>query len=207
MVFRLCLLLSIAISTSVFAAKTNKPVAKTAEECAEDEAQKLAGAVMGAVSKIKGCPNIAKLDGLCSSINSQTKDSSNGEPYKYYYQRKILEAACVDASKDSPEEISQKVQAMWKAFNEKLTCNTPSFNVPNGSVLKYAVNMNSYDFLDDAIKRWKVDLNKIDTADNRTLLDYITFMQEKYKDTPNAVMLDTYYKKLVKAGAKHKADL
>jgi hypothetical protein len=207
MVFRLLLLLSIVLSTSAFAVKA-KVQAKNPADCdPKDEPQALAGDVMGAVSKMKGCPNFEKLNGLCNAVNSQTPDSSEGNPYEYYYQRKIYEASCAEAGKDSPEIIAQKIQAMWKEFESKLTCNTPTFNVPNGSILKFAVDMNSFDFLDTAIRKWKVNLNKVDASDSRTLLDYITFMKEKYKGTDTEAVLDLYYKKLVKAGAKHKAEL
>lgn len=207
MVFRLCLLLSVAISTSVFAAKTTKPAAKTAEECAEDEAQKLAGAVMGAVSKIGACGNHKNIQGLCNVIAGKSLDKTPGTTLRYEYQRIIINASCVDQTKDSPEIIQQKIQAMWSSQEEKLVCNNVMFEVKNGSVLKFAAAIGTYDFLDDAIRKWKVNLNRVDPVDNRTLLDYIEVLQARHKGNPEEARLNAYHKRLVTAGAKRKAEL
>lgn len=207
MILRLCVLLSIAISANSFAAKPVKPAAKTAEECSEDETQKLAGAVMGAVSKIKGCPNVAKLATICDSLASRIGDSKPDSPYQFLYQRKIYEAACADPAKDSPEEVKAKVQAMWAAAEDKLVCDSSNFEVGNGNILKYAMALKIYSFIDEAVKKWGVNLNRIDPVDNRTLLDYVEMLQARYKGSEEEYIIGIYYKKLVKAGAKSKTQV
>lgn len=147
----------------------------------------------------------ANLDGLCAAISSHREESESIEQI-YVYQTKILAASGVKMG-DSKDEIKRKVQIFWKNNEKKLICDSPDFNVPNGSIIKFAVARRFEDFIDDVTATWGVDLNMVDTSDNRTVLDYVKNEQEKYKRTPIETILRRYYKKLRDAGAKHKNEL
>lgn len=154
------------------------------------------------------CPNLTKLENICIYIDSRGKDPKPKGDYVYMYQRKILDAACVDVEKDSEEVIGQKIRKMWDAaFAEaKLNCLSIQFDANGGNILKFAVSTKFDEFIDDAIW-WKVNLNHIDVVDNRTVLDYIQYQIEKNKGFNIVSKLQHYYKILKEAGAKHAAEL
>lgn len=151
------------------------------------------------------CPNWNKIKDLCAYIGGHTKDP---QPLKkelqYMYQRKVYESSCVDLAKDNQEAINKKIQAMWSSFEGQLVCN--NFDVINGSALKYAAQTNFDPFIFDAIK-WKINLNKVDKTDNRTLLDYVDFQRKKNKGNALEPILNDYYEELQNAGAKHLKDI
>lgn len=62
------------------------------------------------------------------------------------------------------------------------------------------------EFLIDMVS-WKVNLNKLDEADNMTPLDYIKMQIERNKGNSSEPYLKSYYNMFQKAGAKHKAAL
>ena len=152
------------------------------------------------------CPNPKKLRGLCMFVDSKEKDPSPQGRFVWKYQRKLLEAACADPAKDSEEVIGRKISKMWKDNEAILICNNTKFDVANGSILKFAVNLKFDEFLIDAT-HWKVNLNKVDEMDGRTLQDYLRAQIERNKGLPAEPTLKQYYIMLRKAGAKHKSEL
>ena len=56
--------------------------------------------------------------------------------------------SCVDLTKDSPETIRIKVQCMWKKYYAEFGCDDTGFLVPQGNILKYAVNQEFELFVD-----------------------------------------------------------
>jgi hypothetical protein len=152
------------------------------------------------------CPNPKKLRGLCGYVGNFTKDDLPQGRYEYTYQRRILEAACVDINKDSDEEISRKIALVWKENEDALICNNTQFDVGNGSVIKYAV-ISGFDHFVFDIATWKINLNKIDETDGRTVLDYVKYHLDRAKGTASERRLKLYYAVLKDAGAKHKSEL
>ncbi len=152
------------------------------------------------------CPNPKKLRGLCAVVGDLTEDSNPQGKYKYVYQRRIFEAACVDVNKDSEEEIARKVSKVWRENEDKLICNSTRFEVGNGNIIKFAVNTAFDSFISD-VAIWKVDLNKVDETDGRTVLDYVKYKMERAKGSSTERVLSFYYRTLRSAGAKHKSEL
>ena len=147
-----------------------------------------------------------KLRGLCLYIGSDVEAEQPKGPYKYIYQQRILDAAKVDIEKDSEILIAQKVSQLWKEYEEKLTCNDTTFDVIKGSIIKYAVAKLDDKFIDDVIK-WKIDLNKVDEFDEKTVLDYVKDNIERVKGSSLERRYNSYYRWLKNAGAKHKSEL
>lgn len=161
-----------------------------------------------ALAQAGPCPNAEKLDQFCSSVGGIEPDDevTNGPKYRYYYQRQVFEASCVNPG-DPVDVRNRKIAQMWKRFeNKELICNNLQFDVSNGSVIKYAVAKLIDPFIRDVI-RWQVDLNKVDQTDNRTVLDYVQFHAERGKGGPLEPKLRSYYNLLRQAGAKHRHEL
>ena len=152
------------------------------------------------------CPNPKKLRGMCMLLSSQEKDPSLPGRFVYLYQRKFLEAACVDVGKDSDEVIARKISKVWSDNESTLICNNTKFDVSNGSMIKFAVNLKFDPFITD-MTFWKVNLNKVDQTDGRTLLDYVKDHIDRNAGLATEPILRGYYAQLKKAGAKHKSEL
>jgi len=150
--------------------------------------------------------NIKLLRGLCMYVGSKERAADRDGRYVWGYQMKILDAARVDTLKDSETVIAQKISRMWNKHEELLICASTQFDITYGSIIKYAVNMKFEEFLIDMVS-WKVNLNKLDEADNMTPLDYIKMQIERNKGNSSEPYLKSYYNMFQKAGAKHKAAL
>ena len=110
--------------------------------------------------KTQPCPNLKKLENICIYIDSRGKDPKPKGDYVYMYQRRLLDAACVDVEKDSEEVIGEKIRKMWDAAfaQQKLNCHSIQFYPSGGNILKFAVSSKFTEFIDDAIW-WKVNIN------------------------------------------------
>lgn len=157
-----------------------------------------------AQQKAPTCPNGNNLGLLCIAVMDAQKDPTGG--YEFRYQKIISEAACAKPS-DSEPVAAEKIRAMWKQFEDRLTCNHVRFDVQNGSVLKYAASARFEDMLFDAAVIWKVDLNRVDQSDGRTLLDYVSKEIEQNKGTAIEPKLKSYHDMLRTSGAKHRSEL
>lgn len=147
-------------------------------------------------------PNVFRQK-MCLYIGDHGKDPNPTKDIKYKFQRLVLEGACVDLEKDSPEVINKKVAAMWKEHEKTLYCNSLTFDVQYGSVIKFAVQY----IFDDYIKQvanWEIDLNHVD-RDGQTLLDYVKMKRDESEALRGR--MQSYYDILRKAGAKHKSEL
>ncbi len=163
-------------------------------------------AVAKAAEEETVCPNPKKLRGLCMFVDSKEKDPNPQGRFVWKYQRKLLEAACIDVKKDSEEDIGKKIAKVWQENESTLICNNTKFDVANGNIIKFAVNLKFDEFLID-VTQWKVNLNKVDASDGRTVLDYVQMQIEENKGLASEPVLKKYYEMLKKAGAKHKKEL
>lgn len=154
-----------------------------------------------------GCANEAALRGICAAVSNRDQTTKEPQKYPYRYQRKIFEASCVDMYRDSDEEIARKVSAMWAKNADKLTCTDVSFNVEKGSIIKYAVNAKFDKFIWDVVISWKVDLNRVDESDNKTVLDYTQGQIIQFEGLATEQTLKSYYDLLRRYGAKHRNEL
>jgi hypothetical protein len=152
--------------------------------------------------EVEPCPNLKKLRGLCAMIGSRMQDQKKED---HLYRTRIMEAACVN-SNDTEEEKNKKIRELWLAMEDELVCDSTQFDVIKGNILKYAVSNKFDDFIEDAIE-WKVNLNRVDPSDNRTVLDYISFHIERNKGNALEPLFQHYHKILKSAGAKHKVEL
>jgi len=161
-----------------------------------------------AVEKRVSCNADAKkiLRGMCMYVGSQDPDPNPIGRYRFMYQRKLLEASCVDLNKDSEEIIGLKIAKVWAENEKNLVCNNTRFDVQSGSLIKYGAALGFDEFIYDLAK-WNVNLNKVDESDGRTVMDYIKIQIERNEGNATGTALKKYYEMFKKAGAKHKNEL
>lgn len=152
------------------------------------------------------CLDSKKLENICLYIDGRVKDPQPLGDYVYVYQRRIFEAAGVDVIKDSEEVIAQKIRFMWESCWNKLTCLSVQFDASGTSIIKFAISSKFDDFIYDVID-WKVNLNRVDEVDKRTVLDYVQYQLQKHSGTSIESKYRHYYKIFREAGAKHKSEL
>ena len=149
----------------------------------------------------KSCrPNEALLRGICNDMYSRTEDRSEPDLWTYRYEKKIYDASCVDFKSDTPASARGKIQHLFSIRPQALQCDALNFPVQQGHILKYAIQMETYSIVDNAV-RWKIDLNLIDHADRQTLLDFTLTRAAMHNSV--RTLLSDYYIKLRKNSAKH----
>ena len=62
---------------------------------------------------------------------------------------------------------------MWNKYKTKFSCDSLGFNVPNGNVLKFAMNFNFADFVYYMGDYYNVDFMFVDPADGKTIIQYL----------------------------------
>jgi hypothetical protein len=150
--------------------------------------------------------DLKKMRGLCMFVDSKEQDPNPQGRFVFKYQRKILEAARIDPIKESEEQIAAKVRKMWNENEELFICNNTKFDVANGNIIKFAVNLKFDEFMID-MAHWGINLNRVDEMDGRTVLDYIQAQIERNKGLPQEPVLKGYYRMVRKAGARHKFEI
>lgn len=145
---------------------------------------------------------------LCGVIDNQLP-AEDGGPTRYVYQTRLMQAAELKPG-DTPQVQIQKVQRFWNERGHKLSCNSASFDVRNGSLLKYAISNKFDTFVYDVSRKWKLDLNRIDCSDNRTALDYLFAELERANSSNNravASKLESYGRLMRAGGAMTREEL
>lgn len=155
----------------------------------------------------KECPNLERFGEICMLVSEKLEDDES-EYNLYLYQTRIYDAACVDIANDSPEEVKRKVQVWWNKYrlHLRLKCDTLAFR--RASLIKYAIQQLSSEFIEDVTNTWGLDMNFIEPEDGKTVLDYLSDQINKEReDSPVKPILKRYYEKFKKTGAKHSWEL
>jgi hypothetical protein len=151
------------------------------------------------------CPNNQNLGTLCSNVNDSFRERA-GHINFYRYQTQIYNAACV-LDNDNEAQIQAKVQAFWNRFGMYHDCLTTAAGGRPLNLLKIAVFRRNSDFIDDAVLTWKVNLNRIDPTDNKTVLDFVADEIQRVRGTPFESQLRIYERRLRSGGAKYRREL
>ena len=147
------------------------------------------------------------VDGLCNNVNDKTLTSEKPDEYTYVYERQFYDAAGVNFKSDTRATATLKLQAMWDDNPALFVCSSTNFSVPNGDLLKYAIETRSFGLVENAMAAWHLDLNRIDPADCRTLLDFVTLKLGQNRGTHLEPVLTGYVARLRQAGAKNASEI
>lgn len=150
----------------------------------------------------------APLFTLCSNVFSALTQpgSPRGARDRYLYQRQILAAAGVEAD-DEVEIEREKVRHFWRQTGRFLTCDSQGFVPGGGNLVKYAIFRRFSAMLLDLTRRWAVDLNHVDNADGRTVLDWLTHEMTLVAGTSAHATLRAYGGQLRAAGAVNRREI
>lgn len=133
------------------------------------------------------CPPPSKSDyeGILADIGTGAKAPANEiEYYEYNYEKRLLEMACVNIKVDNEETVKKKLQLFWNKYKKKFTCDSLSFSLSNGNILKFALAQNKPGIIETFVS-YGLDINFIDPADGLNLLDWIDAEIEQMKKRSN----------------------
>jgi len=155
-------------------------------------------------------PTIQQITRIFMSIYERTiPTEESGLGYKY--QEDLYEMSCVDIKNDSKEVAYQKIRNMWNKYREEFSCSHFSgVSLPNANLLKFSIDVGFPSFLENAVKKYKLDMNFKDPINGETIMDFLIDQLESYKAGGFVSKVEEYdriYKLLQVYGAKHAKDL
>lgn len=151
------------------------------------------------------CPDITKVRGICSVVYERLR-APESSGYRFEYERYMREAACADKAPLDSEENMTRLRKLWSDNPSAFTCDSTDFDVANGSLLKYSVSSRSMNFLNSAYK-WKLDVNRVDKTDGRTLMDYLYKEVLRNRGTNMEPQLQQLVDAFRKAGGKFQCEI
>ena len=144
---------------------------------------------------------------FCAAVSSPLVELHPVYPsQRYGFESYLAEWALVRPDDPVPE-IHRKIGRFLNANMPSLLCNQVNFNPRNGNILKLAVLRQSNSFIRNVLTDWHVDLNQIDAADGKTVLDYIQDRRARAGSTSLSRTMDRYYTSFRAAGARHASEL
>jgi hypothetical protein len=133
--------------------------------------------------------------------------------FSYTYQEALWNISCANPQIDSFDVAKVKIQAMWNKYRVYFRCyNYPTSVATDKNITKFSMDSGFSAFLIEMVKKYNLDLNFKDPADQKTILDFLQD-QESYilrtppVDYPKATEYNRIYKFLSSKGAKHAKDL
>lgn len=135
------------------------------------------------------------------------------DAFNFTYQEKLWKLACADADKDSPEVAKSKIQTMWMNYRTEFRCyNFPTSAASGKNITKFSIDNGFSEFILEAVKEYKLDMNFKDLDDQKTIMDFLKERKEYIQsslpvDTLKVAEYERIYKFLEKNGAKHAKDL
>jgi len=119
-------------------------------------------------------PEAEEAKQFSDSISIQEKPVGDNRLYfDYNYETRLMNMAGADVIKETREAAAEKISKWWNKYKTLFRSQSSTFNIENGSVLKFAVAKGFAPFLETIVGTYQMDINFIDPADNRNVLDYV----------------------------------
>lgn len=148
---------------------------------------------------------------ICYQINEKQVAGDETE-LSFKYQESLWKMSCAKDGVDDLETARKKIQKMWNQYRALFSCHYLGVKVPGGNVTKYSLETGFPEFIRDAVKDYKLDMNFKDPIDGKTILDFVKdeiayFKRSPSDITPKIKEYERLYELLATNGAKHAKDL
>ncbi|MGV8946365.1 MAG: toxin-antitoxin system YwqK family antitoxin [Lutibacter sp.] len=167
------------------------------------------------LEEIFNCPKPTRDQNLrvCHAISEKQMANPPKPGVSYGYQEWIWEMSCAVPGQDIIESAKPKIQLMWNTNRTLFRCyNYPHYISSEKNITKFSLDTGFSAFVTEAVKRFELDMNFIDPADGKTILDFIKDQRELILNRPpvdqeRADEYQRFYKLLKSNGAKHASEL
>jgi hypothetical protein len=145
------------------------------------------------------CPPPKESDykALCTDIGSRAKVTEKEfEYYEYTWEKRLFSFACVNVQIDNEETIKRKLQSFWNKYKTNCKCDSLTFGVQNGNILKFAFSQDMPSVI-ETLADYGLDINFIDPVDGLNLLDYVNAeisRMSQLQNSENSVMVYNRYR-------------
>jgi len=145
---------------------------------------------------------------LCLSLERQRQlDESDPSGLFYEYEKELARLAKADLNKDGEELFIKKIIKYVTTCSKKMICDTAVIKKEQIDMLKVAVAVRDWEFIERGVTIYKWPLNDIGPIDQMTILDFIYNDIEYYRtNRPNdstVADLNKMYLLIKNAGGKH----
>jgi len=145
---------------------------------------------------------------LCLRLEIKTElPETDSSQLTYQYEKMLATYAQADLSKDGDDLFVKKVNAYVQKCAPVMLCDSASIKKEKIDLLKVALYLSNYDFLEQALEIYKWPLNNVGPVDKMTFLDFAyeeyQFYLSRYKDSPKTKELARIYTLFASKGAKH----
>lgn len=161
------------------------------------------------------CPPPTKdtFAGVCIAMFQRSEARNPESELGFSYQERLWQMSCAEPGKDSMDVARIKIQKMWNKHRENFRCyNFPNSIATDSNITKFSLDTGFTSFMHEAVRRYKLDMNFVDPADKKTVLDFAKEQEALIRKTPpvNTAKADEYNaiaKLLESNGAKRAKDL
>ena len=154
-------------------------------------------------------PTKEQFKSICVSMYQRDEALNPDNGLAFSYQEKLWKISCAEPGTDPINIAKLKIQKMWNKHRESFRCfGFPSTIATDMNITKFSLDTGFTSFIYEAVKKYKLDMNFLDPADGKTVLDFVKEQEELIRRTPpvNTLKADEYqriYKMLLENGAKH----
>lgn len=103
-------------------------------------------------------PKATDIKELCDCIAVKEKPvEKDKELFDFAFDKRLLNLAKADIEKDGYELIVKKLQCFWEKYKTLFRCRSTTFNVENGSLLKFAITESFMSFHESLVGTYGLD--------------------------------------------------
>ncbi|TDP00711.1 hypothetical protein [Flavobacterium sp. 245] len=150
---------------------------------------------------------------LCFNVEDMYEADEPEKGFTFAFEESLWKMSCAVPGVDTREEAIMKVQCMWNKYRERIRCYVhPTSIAVNKNITKFSLDINNTVFIYQAVRKYNLDMNFLDPADNKTFLDFVEEREEYFRtitpvDITKADEYQKIYQLLKTHGAKHCREL
>ncbi|GAB3310122.1 hypothetical protein [Hymenobacter tenuis] len=159
-------------------------------------------------------PTARQFSDVCVDLyRGAAASNQEWEDVRFGWEEDLWKMSCATPGVDTPEQAKTKIKCMWNKYRESFRCYDYTGTVASEkNITKMATDIGRREFVQIALRTYQLDMNFVDPADKKTLLDFVVERKATLgKQMPlNEHEIESYEKLrllLVKHGAKQAKEL
>lgn len=149
------------------------------------------------------CPEPSQDQVARVAVMISSRAESDHDELIYRFEEELWLLSCADPESDNSEVAVARINKMWNKYGKEMAVHGVLAASGGKNILKY---MAEKQLLTRMLNEYKVDVNFIDPADGKTVLDFVKHQIDIMEQKPDPVDVELY-KYLVNYGAKTAGEL